>query len=105
MHPLPPTTGPKRKQEKLGLHAGEPLPNRGACAHYKRSYRWFRFGCCEKVYACDRCHDEAEAHEWEWAKRMVCGWCSREQRFAVESWYVSFLFLFSSFYLAKGEYD
>ncbi|KAL2130131.1 hypothetical protein VTI74DRAFT_6853 [Chaetomium olivicolor] len=82
---LPPTTGPKRRQEKLGLHAGEPLPNNGACGHYKRSYRWFRFSCCSKVYACDKCHDQAEEHINEWANRMVCGWCSREQNYNVES--------------------
>ncbi|KAJ4306044.1 hypothetical protein N0V88_000839 [Collariella sp. IMI 366227] len=82
---LPPTTGPRRKQERLGLHAGEPLPGRGACAHYKKSYRWFRFSCCAKVYPCDKCHDAVEEHENEWANRMVCGWCSREQRFSVES--------------------
>ncbi|KAK4241491.1 hypothetical protein C8A03DRAFT_12227 [Achaetomium macrosporum] len=82
---LPPTTGPRRKQEKLGLHAGEPLPNRGACEHYRRSYRWFRFSCCAKVYPCDKCHDAAEEHVNEWANRMVCGWCSREQRYSVES--------------------
>ncbi|KAJ9151318.1 CHY zinc finger domain-containing protein [Pleurostoma richardsiae] len=82
---LPPTTGPRRRQERLGLHAGEPLPGRGACAHYRRSYRWFRFSCCRKVYACDRCHDEAEDHPNEWANRMICGFCSREQNYAVEA--------------------
>ncbi|XXG95895.1 hypothetical protein Hte_002169 [Hypoxylon texense] len=82
---LPPTSGPRPKQEKLGLHAGEPLPNRGACAHYRRSYRWFRFGCCGRVHACDRCHDEREDHPQERANRMVCGWCSREQNFAVDT--------------------
>ncbi|KAK3904771.1 hypothetical protein C8A05DRAFT_13375 [Staphylotrichum tortipilum] len=81
--PLP--TGPRRKQEKLGLHAGERLPDRGACQHYRKSFRWFRFSCCEKVYACDKCHDGGEGHESEWAGRMVCGWCSREQRFHPES--------------------
>ena len=82
---LPPTTGPRRKHEKLGLHAGEPLPDRGACAHYKRSHRWFRFSCCAKVYPCDRCHDAGEEHLSEWANRMICGWCSREQNYSVES--------------------
>lgn len=82
---LPPTLGPRRKQEKLGLHAGEPLPNRGACAHYRRSHRWFRFSCCSKVYPCDQCHDKDEDHVNEWANRMVCGWCSREQNYAVEA--------------------
>ncbi|KAI0183787.1 hypothetical protein EV127DRAFT_446042 [Xylaria flabelliformis] len=82
---LPPTAGPRRRQEKLGLHAGEPLPARGACSHYRRSYRWFRFSCCSKVHPCDKCHDENEDHSNEWANRMVCGWCSREQNYAVEA--------------------
>ncbi|KAI0477747.1 hypothetical protein GGR56DRAFT_638549 [Xylariaceae sp. FL0804] len=83
---LPPTSGPRQRQEKLGLHAGEPLPGRGACAHYRRSHRWFRFSCCGRVHACDRCHDAAEKdHANEWANRMICGWCSREQNYAVEA--------------------
>jgi uncharacterized CHY-type Zn-finger protein len=81
----PPTTGPRRRVEKLGLHAGESLPDRGSCPHYKKSYRWFRFSCCERVHPCDRCHDAAEDHENEWASRMICGWCSREQRYAPEA--------------------
>ncbi|KAK3342386.1 hypothetical protein B0H65DRAFT_217623 [Neurospora tetraspora] len=82
---LPPTQGPKRRDQKLGLHAGEPLPDKGACAHYKRSYRWFRFSCCNKVYPCDKCHQQAEDHVDEWANRMICGWCSREQNYRVEN--------------------
>ncbi|KAK6854377.1 CHY zinc finger domain-containing protein [Apiospora arundinis] len=82
---LPPTSGPKRRQEKLGLHIGDPLPNNGSCAHYKRSFRWFRFSCCSKVHSCDKCHDENEDHLNEWANRMICGWCSREQNYAVEA--------------------
>lgn len=82
---LPPTTGPRRRDQKLGLHAGEPLPDKGACAHYKRSYRWFRFSCCNKVYPCDKCHQAAEDHVDEWANRMICGWCSREQNYRVEN--------------------
>lgn len=83
----PSTTGlPMRrpKKEDLGISAGTPLPNNGACAHYRHSYRWFRFGCCGRVYPCDRCHDQAEAHVNEHADRMICGWCSREQRFRAE---------------------
>ncbi|KAI1472862.1 uncharacterized protein F4812DRAFT_410640 [Daldinia caldariorum] len=83
----PPPSGPrKRAEEKLGLHAGDALPRNGACAHYRRSYRWFRFSCCGKVYACDKCHDEEEeGHAQEWAHRMICGWCSREQNYAPEA--------------------
>ncbi|RKU48721.1 hypothetical protein DL546_009687 [Coniochaeta pulveracea] len=79
-------TGPARKQtDKLGLHAGSPLPENGACAHYRKSYRWFRFGCCGRVHPCDKCHDAAEGHANEWAPRMICGFCSREQRYNPES--------------------
>lgn len=81
----PPATGPRRKQEKLGLHAGDPLPGRGACPHYRKSYRWFRFSCCSRVFPCDRCHDKESDHINEWANRMICGWCSREQNYAVEA--------------------
>jgi uncharacterized CHY-type Zn-finger protein len=81
----PPAVGPRRKTEKLGLHAGEPLPDRGACAHYRKSFRWFRFSCCNRVHACDKCHDGAEDHVNEWANRMICGWCSREQNYMVEA--------------------
>ncbi|KAI7766723.1 hypothetical protein LZL87_005023 [Fusarium oxysporum] len=78
----PPTAGPRRKQEKLGLHAGEQLPNRGACSHYRKSYRWFRFSCCSRVHPCDKCHDDQEDHINEWANRIICGWCSREQNYS-----------------------
>ncbi|KAG0329751.1 hypothetical protein BGZ99_000486 [Dissophora globulifera] len=62
------------------LKVGEPLPRKGACDHYKKSRRWFRFPCCSKIYPCHLCHDEKEPdHESEFAKRMICGHCSREQ--------------------------
>ncbi|KAL8305845.1 hypothetical protein RB597_003471 [Gaeumannomyces tritici] len=78
--------GPRRRAEKLGLRAGEPLPARGACEHYRKSYRWFRFSCCDRVFPCDRCHDaDADGHVHEWAARMVCGHCSREQNYRPES--------------------
>lgn len=81
----PPAAGMRQKQEKLGLHAGDQLPERGTCSHYRKSYRWFRFSCCNRVYKCDKCHDQAEDHINEWANRMICGFCSREQNYAVEA--------------------
>ena len=81
----PPVAGVRRKMERLGLHAGEPLPGRGACTHYRKSYRWFRFSCCSRVHPCDKCHDGAEDHHIEWANRMICGWCSREQNYSPEA--------------------
>ncbi|PBP25716.1 CHY zinc finger protein [Diplocarpon rosae] len=76
--------GPRRKRETLGLTPGSELPKRGRCRHYTKSYRWFRFSCCLKVYACDKCHEEGEEHSNEWANRMICGHCSREQNYRPE---------------------
>ena len=76
--------GRKKVKENLGIVAGTELPNRGRCRHYKKSYRWFRFSCCSKVYPCDRCHDEEQEHPIEHANRMICGFCSREQNYRPE---------------------
>ncbi|KAH8705043.1 hypothetical protein BGW36DRAFT_434742 [Talaromyces proteolyticus] len=76
---------PRRKvKENLGITAGQELPRRGRCAHYGKSYRWFRFSCCAKVFPCDRCHDAATDHPNEHANRMICGFCSREQIYRPE---------------------
>jgi uncharacterized CHY-type Zn-finger protein len=64
--------------------AGRTLPDRGACRHYKHSWRWLRFPCCGEAFPCDVCHDEASDHPHEWAKRQICGSCSREQGFSNE---------------------
>ncbi|KAG0125471.1 hypothetical protein HOY82DRAFT_492909 [Tuber indicum] len=65
---------------------GHELPFRGRCAHYKKSTRWFRFSCCNKVFPCDKCHDKQVEpfHHWEHANRMICGTCSREQQYRPE---------------------
>ncbi|KAJ1961819.1 hypothetical protein IWQ62_003737 [Dispira parvispora] len=68
-------------KEKLGIVPGQPLPDKGSCKHFKKSFRWFRFPCCGKVYPCGDCHDEKEDHINEMAKRIICGFCSREQPF------------------------
>lgn len=76
---LAPASGKRIPSQKLPSAIGEPLPNLGACKHYKKSLRWFRFPCCGKAYPCDECHDEDNAdHRSEWATRMICGACSRE---------------------------
>lgn len=70
-----------RPKESLGIVAGQPLPRNGHCKHYSKSHRWFRFSCCAKVFACDRCHDAETDHPNEHANRMICGFCSREQNY------------------------
>ena len=74
----------KRPKDSLGITAGQPLPKTGRCTHYNRSYRWFRFSCCSKVFPCDKCHDAESDHPNEHANRMICGYCSREQNYRPE---------------------
>ncbi|KAF2152940.1 hypothetical protein K461DRAFT_277699 [Myriangium duriaei CBS 260.36] len=75
----------KKVKENLGIVAGQELPRRGKCQHYGKSYRWFRFSCCSKVFPCDKCHDIANPdHVIEFANRMICGYCSREQNYRPE---------------------
>ncbi|OKL56354.1 hypothetical protein UA08_08530 [Talaromyces atroroseus] len=75
----------KKIRENLGITSGQELPRRGRCGHYGKSYRWFRFSCCAKVFPCDKCHDAATDHPNEHANRMICGFCSREQHYRPET--------------------
>ncbi|CUV04713.1 unnamed protein product [Cryptosporidium hominis] len=71
------------KDSKLPTAVGTPLPSNGTCSHYKKSNRWNRFPCCNKAYPCHECHDKDNPdHKFEWAKQMICGFCSREQGFS-----------------------
>lgn len=78
----------QKQQSKLAakngpvLSVGTPLPQSGACEHYKKSFRWYRFPCCGQAFPCDECHAKdpvAKDHPVEWATRFICGFCSREQ--------------------------
>jgi CHY zinc finger len=55
----------KQPKQELGLVVGQPLPHQGACDHYRKSRRWFRFSCCNRIHPCDRCHDDKEDHKVE----------------------------------------
>ena len=62
------------------IQVGKPLPNYGTCKHFKQSFRWFRFSCCNKVFPCDMCHNETvTSHNNEFAKTVLCGFCAFEQ--------------------------
>ncbi|KAA0714896.1 hypothetical protein E1301_Tti010264 [Triplophysa tibetana] len=64
------------------VQQGKPLPDKGACRHYRQSHRWLRFPCCGRAYACDACHDEGQDHLMELATRMICGYCAKEQPYS-----------------------
>mmetsp|Transcript_2554 Transcript_2554/g.7579 ORF Transcript_2554/g.7579 Transcript_2554/m.7579 type:complete len:715 (+) Transcript_2554:108-2252(+) len=67
------------------IQLGKPLPQMGACRHFKKSYKWYRFACCGRAFPCPECHLESScpaaalgAH----ANRMICGKCSMEQSYS-----------------------
>lgn len=66
---------------QVPIKVGEPLPAKGTCRHYHHSHRWLRFPCCGMRFPCDLCHEEhTDGHNMKWALRMVCGYCSLEQK-------------------------
>ena len=64
---------------------GRPLPDTGTCLHFKNSHRWLRFPCCANAFPCDVCHDARADHPHEYAKRMICGFCAREQPYTARA--------------------
>jgi uncharacterized CHY-type Zn-finger protein len=65
---------------------GVALPQNGACKHYKKSFRWMMFNCCDEWYACKQCHDSratchgsGEDKEVQPSSEMMCGFCSKQQ--------------------------
>lgn len=75
----------KKKPAKGGFvpTPGKQLPDHGTCKHYKKSFRWLRFPCCGGAYPCDQCHElDNKDHEMQWANKMICGYCSKEQPFS-----------------------
>lgn len=79
-------------KQKLGIVSGTPLPDSGACTHYRKSRRWYRFSCCGKVFPCDKCHDSESNHHNEYATRIICGKCSREQNISSSCMFCHFEF-------------
>ena len=76
-----------RNRSGPALSVGSPLPLNGACEHYKKSFRWYRFPCCGQAFPCDECHKKdpvAKDHPVEWANRFICGFCSREQSISIK---------------------
>lgn len=67
------------------IQLGRPLPQLGACSHFKKSFRWYRFACCGRAFPCPQCHSDAgcpAANLGAVAGRMICGKCSMEQSYA-----------------------
>lgn len=79
-------------KQQLGISSGNSLPDDGACTHYRKSRRWYRFSCCGKIFPCDKCHDSASTHPNEHATRIICGKCSREQTISSVCMYCRFEF-------------
>jgi hypothetical protein len=45
--------GPPPGGFAAAVQPGQPLPEMGACRHYRHSHRWLRFPCCGQRFPCD----------------------------------------------------
>lgn len=84
---LPKLESPKVKfcdSTKRVFKEGSSLPSNGACKHYKKSFRWIKYGCCGDWYACNQCHEaySAKCEYFGESSEMMCGFCSRQQPMA-----------------------
>lgn len=68
-----------RKKESQNAPKEVSLHNKGTCVHYKKSFRLFKFPCCNGVFPCDVCHNSVSRHKAVLASRMICGLCGKEQ--------------------------
>ena len=66
------------------LQLGEPLPLQGACEHFEKSYRWYRFPCCGGAYPCPICHAKSGNCDQTdvLANQMICGKCSYQMAYS-----------------------
>jgi len=67
------------------IQLGKPLPQIGACKHFKKSFKWYRFACCGRAFPCPQCHIESAcpaAALGAFATRQICGKCSMEQTYS-----------------------
>lgn len=49
------------------------------CRHFLNVSYWMLPACCYLCYCCNKCHDLTETHKWQYARRMVCMHCDKEQ--------------------------
>jgi uncharacterized CHY-type Zn-finger protein len=65
----------EEKDLKKNNFIGKPLPKNGICKHFKNSYRWFKFPCCQRLFPCMVCHDDNTDHPSLKAEIYICGFC------------------------------
>lgn len=73
-----------RKKEPQNAPREVALHNKGTCVHYKKSFRLFKFPCCNGVFPCDVCHNSVSGHRAVLASRMICGLCGKEQNVSTQ---------------------
>jgi uncharacterized CHY-type Zn-finger protein len=79
-----PKLRPKEVTARL-FKLGVPLPSYGTCKHFKKSFRWIKYPCCQDWYPCNECHDaRVTDHECtpNSVTKMMCGYCSKDQDIA-----------------------
>lgn len=55
----------------------------GSCKHFKKSFRFYIFPCCNSKFECAECHDQSMDHKAQRANKMICGLCFKMQNVGV----------------------
>lgn len=51
------------------------------CDAFTNVTYWMLPPCCHRSYCCVKCHNAKEDHVWQYANRMICIFCGREQEY------------------------
>ena len=51
------------------------------CGSFTNVTWWMLPPCCYRHYCCVKCHNLKEDHVWQYANRMICVFCGREQEY------------------------
>ena len=51
------------------------------CDSFTNVTYWMLPPCCYRTYCCVKCHNNREDHVWQYANRMICVFCGREQEY------------------------
>ena len=51
------------------------------CDSFTNVTYWMLPPCCYRTYCCVKCHNDKEDHVWQYANRMICIFCGREQEY------------------------
>lgn len=73
----------KRRSQNIKINSSFATSKNGSCKHYKKSFKFYIFPCCNAKFECDICHDDNMDHKAQRADKMICGLCFKLQNVGI----------------------